>query len=213
MAWLSTDTCSSSAHVSPVKSHWWSFRAFYLVDPPKWGDHNPAAALKLVPHCLDPLNHMKSLSMRLPVFLALFAGAAFAQTLPPTSRMAYKCEVRGRTVYSDTPCIGAEKLHLEPTKGLNRFSGREVIGNDVRREKEREMFADAVRPLTGMNAAQLDTAGRRQKLSPSAQQECRSLDSSILELERSEKQSTQTALKAVQNNLYRERKRFHDLRC
>lgn len=57
-----------------------------------------------------------------------------------------------KMVYSDSPCLGAQKIDVEGTRGLSKSSGCEQVGNDVRREQHRETFADAIRPLTGMDA-------------------------------------------------------------
>ena len=74
-----------------------------------------------------------------------FAGMAFAptfvpdqastQTPPSTSRIVFKLEVAGKTIYSGTPCLGAKTINVEPTRRLYKSSGREVIGNDVRHEQ------------------------------------------------------------------------------
>ena len=116
--------------------------------------------------------------------------------------------------YSDSPCLGAKKLEVEPTRGLNKSSGKERIGQDVRREKEREMFADAVRPLTGMDAKQLDRAGRRLKLSPEVQRECRRLDYDVPAAEQVEREATaQVDVKAAQERVFKLRAAYRKLGC
>lgn len=144
---------------------------------------------------------------------ALTQADAQTQKLPPTSRSVFKCEVAGKVVYSDAPCLGAQKIDVEPTRGLSKTSGREQVGNDVRHEQNREMFADAVRPLTGMDAKQLDVQGRRMKLSPDAQRECRRLDADIPVAEKQEKLVKQQALADVQAQLFRMRRSFRELGC
>ena len=89
------------------------------------------------------------------IFISTLVNMAFAQsTLPPTSRTVYKCNEKGKTVYSDAPCLGATKVDVEPTRGFNKDTGREIIGTDVRREQHRELMADAFKPLTGLTAEQ-----------------------------------------------------------
>jgi hypothetical protein len=84
------------------------------------------------------------------------------------------------------PCLGAaEKLEVEPTRGVSKLSGSERIGSDVSRERWREGLAEAVRPITGMDAKQFATFGRR----------------------------NQPALRDIQLRLFRMRQRFHDLHC
>ena len=63
------------------------------------------------------------------------AKASFAQTLPPASRIVYKCQEANKTYYSDSPCLGAQRLDLQPTRGMDSSSGREVHGKDVQHEK------------------------------------------------------------------------------
>lgn len=136
-----------------------------------------------------------------------------AQTLPQPSRTMYKCKVQGTTTYSDSPCLGATKLEVEPTRGVSKLSGRDRIGNDVFRERQHETFAEGIRPLTGMDAKQLATASRRNQLSPAGQQECRQLDRSLPMVEDEERRSLQPTLRDVQARLFLMRKRFRDLRC
>jgi len=52
--------------------------------------------------------------------------------------------------------VGAQKLDVTPTRGMNKSTGRELTGANVRREVFREQLSDAVRPITGMNAQQVE---------------------------------------------------------
>ncbi len=145
--------------------------------------------------------------------LAFASTQAYSQKLAPTSRSVFKCEVAGKVVYSDAPCLGAQKIDVEPTRGLSKTSGREQVGNDVRHEQYREIVADALRPLTGMDAKQLDVQGRRMKLTPDAQRECRRLDAEIPIAEKQEKLVKQQALTDVQAQLFRMRRSFREQGC
>lgn len=150
----------------------------------------------------------------LTVFIAFTTTLSFAQKLPSTTRTVFKCEVAEKVTYSDAPCLGATKIDVEPTRGLNKSSGRELIGNDIRREQNREIVAEAIRPITGMDAKQLDERGRRMSLSADAQRECRLLDTEIPTTERKEKRAVQTKdLIDVQAQLFELRHRFRALRC
>lgn len=113
------------------------------------------------------------------LLLTVGISSAFAQGLPPPARTVYKCEDGKQVHYSDSPCLGAKKIDVEPTRGLDKSTGKAIQGLDVRREREREQFAEAARPLTGMNARQLDQAGRRMRLSPEVQRQCRLWDQQI----------------------------------
>lgn len=136
-----------------------------------------------------------------------------AQSLPSPSRTVFKCDVGGKVTYSDSPCLGAQKIDLEPTRGVSKLSGAERIGADVRREQNRELIAEAIRPITGKDAKQLDILGRRMKLSPEAQRECQQLDTVIPAAEVREKASTGTALHDAQVEIYKMRTRFRELHC
>lgn len=140
--------------------------------------------------------------------LAVASAAAFAQTLSSPSRSVYKCSANGKTSYSDAPCLGAQRLDIEPTRGVG---GRE--GHDVQRERQREMIAEAIRPLTGMNAQQLDRQGRRMKLAPGAQRECRAVDAKMPEAERSEAKAAGERREALKVILFNLRLRQRELRC
>jgi hypothetical protein len=139
---------------------------------------------------------------------AAASAASFAQTLSPPSRSVYKCSANGKTTYSDAPCLGAQRLDIEPTRGVG---GRE--GRDVQRERHREMMAEAIRPLTGMNAKQLDLHGRRMKLTPEAQRECRALDAQTPATEQDEAQAAGERREIVKVNLFNLRQRQRELRC
>lgn len=141
------------------------------------------------------------------------AFSAVAQPLPAPSRTVYKCEVRGKVTYSDEPCLGAQKLDVEPTRGLNASSGRERVGTDVRRERDREAIAEALRPITGVDAKGLDQRGRRMKLTAEAQRECGNLDGAIPTAEKKERAASKEGLAQAQVELYTLRRRYADLRC
>lgn len=136
-----------------------------------------------------------------------------AQTLHAPSRTLYKCKEQGKITYSDSPCLGAEKLEVEPARGVNKLSGEKRIGPDVRRELNREMFAEIVRPLTGMSNKQFEVEVRRVKLPSAVQQECRRLDQDLPGTEYEEKHATQTTLRDIQARLFLMRQRFRELRC
>ncbi|WP_156392088.1 MULTISPECIES: hypothetical protein [unclassified Roseateles] len=123
----------------------------------------------------------------LTLCLIASGATAIAQGLPAPSRTVYKCEDAKQVYYSDSPCLGAKKLEVAPTRGLNKSSGQELKGRDVQRELQREQFAEAAKPLTGMNAQQLDLAGRRQRLSPEVQRQCRIWDQQVLANEATER--------------------------
>ena len=127
--------------------------------------------------------------------------------------IVYKCQEGSKILYSDSPCLGAEKLDIQPTRGMNKSLGKELVGRDVRQEQHREIMADALRPLTGMDAKQLDRAGRRMNLAPQAQHECKRLDRDIPLAEHHERSAKLQELNAAEHPLLRLRTSFRAAGC
>lgn len=157
--------------------------------------------------------HIRLLITPALICTAMVAMQGYAQKLPPPSRTVFKCQEAGKTVYSDAPCLGAKLIDVEPTRGLNKSSGRFQIGADVQHEQHREMIAEALRPLSGLDAKQLAVQGRRRKLSLEDQMDCRRLDGDMSAAQQDEKNATQSDLKVVQMRLYQQRKQFQKLGC
>lgn len=158
-------------------------------------------------------SHSYCLSLAAITCLVFGSAQVCAQGLPPTSRTVFKCVVAGQTVYSDAPCLGAQKIEVEPTRGLNKSSGRVQEGSDVRRERDREIVAGAIRPITGMDAKQLDSQGRRMKLTAHDQKECRRLEAEIPVLEQKERRVKRESLEELQAQLFSLRRSFRDVGC
>lgn len=141
------------------------------------------------------------------------SGHTRNSTLPAPSRDVYKCNHNGKVVYSDEPCLGAERLAIEPTRGLDKSTGRELSGADVQRERRRESMADAIRPITGIDAKQFETATRRHQLTAEAKAECRALDREIASFEKSERAGSAANPASVQGVLLALRRRHRELGC
>lgn len=146
------------------------------------------------------------------LFISLISTPLFAE-MPPPSRTVFKCDVNGEIVYSDSPCLGAKRLNIVPTRGVNRLSGHERIGADVRRELRNEAMADALRPLFGENAEQQSKRHRRARLKPHTQARCGWLEAAILSTEVEEGLATRFDKTSIQKKLYRLRIEFRDLNC
>ena len=147
------------------------------------------------------------------VFLILASQTALSQHLPAPSRTVFKCENGGKTFYSDSPCLGAKKIDVEPTRGLNKSTGSERTGKDVSREMQREQFAEAVKPVTGLTAKQFETAGKRQKLDANAQRRCQSLDAAIPNQERQESTARSSERQQLQSEVFNLRTEYRRLGC
>ena len=144
-------------------------------------------------------------------------GVNFAEAqgtaLPKASRTVYKCGVAGKVVYTDDPCIGGQLVNVEPTRGMNKSTGRELTGADVRREKQNEVFAEAVKPITGKTPKQMEVQRNRVFFSAQAQAECANLDGDITRHEADEKAVSIASRAPVQRELFALRKRHRELRC
>ena len=147
--------------------------------------------------------------------LLLCFAAPFAQAqLPQPSRTVYKCESKGKITYTDEPCLGARRLDVVPTRGVDKLSGTERTGTDVANERRREVFADALRPISGMNAEQLATFSRRQRLDSRSQRECAQLEAAILDTEQAERRNTGAGvIESLRQDLHILRKRYRQLGC
>ena len=158
----------------------------------------------------------------MPVHLLLLLSPtiASAQTTPaqPTpwstsTRTVSKCTVDKAIVYSDAPCLGAQRLLIEPSRGLNKSTGKELSGTDVTREKQREILAEAIRPLTALDPRQIETETRRLKLAPSVKSDCWQLDGEIARIELNERSSNPESTLGIQESLYIKRNQFRHLGC
>lgn len=163
-------------------------------------------------------NKMNAPTARLLLVVACLFGlfqvvSAQTPSLPPASRTVYKCTVNNKIVYTDEPCLGAQVVNVEPTRGMNKSTGKELTGADVSREKGREQFAEAAKPLTGLNSQQMEVRRRRIKLPGEAQSECSRLDGSIAQTEADERGSSGASKADIQRSLFAMRKRSRDLRC
>lgn len=167
------------------------------------------------------LRHYRYLSKLHVVVIAMGSisfvhqGIATAQNiaLPPASRSVFKCEENGKVVYSDQPCLGAERLTIQPTRGMNKATGKERIGSDVAREHRHETFVEAVKPLTGMDQGQFDKASRRTKLDSRAKAKCKALDAEIGRLESQRKVLAPSERQQNNSQLLDARTQYRNIGC
>ena len=145
---------------------------------------------------------MLYLRLLLSLTTVIFTDFSFAQiTMPAPSHTVFKCQVAGKVVYSDSPCFGAQKIDVEPTRSLNKSTGRELLGSDAIQEKQREAIAIAIKPITGMDAKQFGAFGRRMNLTSEAQKECKRPDVKNPIAEQEEKQSKPETLTQSQSTV------------
>ena len=129
-----------------------------------------------------------------------------------SAQAVYKC-VAGRSVtYSNEPCLGAQVVDTTPTQGMDKSSGVSRKGEAVQNTEFRKAIADALKPLTGMNAQQLQTAGRRRKLTTAAQLECNLLDEQLPQQE-ALTVSPKSSTAKLTATLFESRRRYRELNC
>lgn len=157
------------------------------------------------------------LSMKLHSFLILIVLAicaqASAQKLPPPTRELYRCEESGKVVYSDSPCLGAKRVDVQPTRGVNKTTGTERTGADVRSERHNEAMAQALYPIFGETSGQREKRHRRASLSKADKSACGQLDGDISGAEKRERTATGEQLQTIQIQLFQLRKEYKNLRC
>ncbi|WP_147383844.1 hypothetical protein [Noviherbaspirillum sedimenti] len=158
---------------------------------------------------------MKSLAFLLsPLFLTIqLLVPAYAQSLPVPSRTVFKCEINGKVVYSDSPCLGAQRLDIQPTRGVDKSTGNERIGKDVRQERSDEQMAKAWEPIFAETPEQRAKRHRRAALKPEARTQCSRLDQEIALAEQAERSVTKAMLSDVQSDLMRLRRQYRESRC
>lgn len=125
----------------------------------------------------------------------------------------FKCSIGKTVLYTDEPCLGAQRIDVEPTRGVNKYSGKEITGPDVANEKRRESFSAAIKPLTGMSEQQFVVETRRHSLAAAAKSECARLDVSNAQSEADERNASVATKPIIQRNLLAQRKRFKELKC
>ena len=160
-----------------------------------------------------PKSHPLKLALAVAALLCPQLLLAQSTTLPAPSRTVYKCTVEGKVVYTDDPCVGAKRIDVEPTRGLNKSTGRELTGRDVSRERQTEQLAEAVKPITGLTPQQFEVQRSRVRLAPEVKSECARLDGSIAQVETQERTEPVETRPAVQRQLFALRKRHRELRC
>ena len=139
---------------------------------------------------------------------AMCLGAANAGG-PPT----YKCHDGARIEYSDEPCVAGQVVDTTPTQGMDKSTGVSRKGKDVQRVELQEAVATALRPLTGMNAEELQRAGRRQKLPLADKRQCATLDNEIPAQEMAARGAAGPEKAKADVKLYLSRKQFKSLKC
>lgn len=157
---------------------------------------------------------MQSALLAVATSLGVLVGAtASAQKLPPPSRTVYKCDEGGKVVYSDSPCLGAQRVDVEPTRGVNQLSGSKRTGADVRHEQHNEAMAKALQPVFNETAEQRAMRHRRAKLAPEARLKCSALDNQLSTTEGEERRASESDRHTVQSRLLALRKQHQALRC
>lgn len=104
-------------------------------------------------------------------------------------------------------------MDTTPTQGLDKSSGKSRKGADVINNEQDKAFAEAFRPLTGMDAEQRETLQRRFKLATDAKMECARLDGILAAQQAAVRTAGKPAVAGVEASLLVTRRRFRELRC
>lgn len=141
------------------------------------------------------------------IALTLLSSAAVAQV--------YRCEMNGKISYSDEPCMGAKRVDVRPTRGLDKLSGKSSKGAEVRAEEWNKQAADIFRPVFRETPDQRATRHRRYRnnLTPEETAECYLLDARMGRAEEQERAAKGVDLKQVQQQLLMQRQRHKKLKC
>ncbi|MFC4623409.1 NERD domain-containing protein [Comamonas nitrativorans] len=82
-------------------------------------------------------------------FALFFSSAGWADTRLPRAvkNTVFKCQIEGKTHYSDSPCPDAIAVDVTPTRGVDSMSGTKRISAEVQREILEEKLAKQKRQI------------------------------------------------------------------
>lgn len=141
------------------------------------------------------------------LLLVIATSSVFAEPV-------YKCTSgNGKVLYSNEPCVGAERIDATASRGFNKSTGVVLKGTDVQNEEHKELMERFVQSVAGKQW-RMDTAKKRQFLRVDDKAKCEMLDYQIERLEKQEKASKgKPELRDVQIELFQKRKAFREIDC
>lgn len=144
---------------------------------------------------------------KLLLLLAIATSASFAEPI-------YKCTAaNGKVLYSNEPCVGAERIDATASRGFNKSSGQIMKGNSVQKEEADQMIERSAQITLGREW-KLEKARKRQFLRFDDKAKCEKLDYDIERLESLEKvHKGKPELRDVQMELFQKRKAFREIDC
>ena len=153
---------------------------------------------------------MKLESARLAHRFALALAVAVAATnviaQPRSTGEVFKCTINGKVVYTDEPCLGAERVDVGPPVKSGPPPG-----------KQSSAHQDGTRPPGRMSRERYEIHKRRIGLTADARLECADLDRSIAKAELEErlgrKAKSGAAREGFEKNLLALRVRYRGLGC
>ena len=110
----------------------------------------------------------------------------------------YKCTVNGKTAYSDAPCVGAKEVDIQPTEGMNKWTGSE-------RKSPDQVQRDMTKARRDLPSGHFESRAKYSHLRPSDQRECHITESEIAALKAAKPVNEQA--------LYSARAKFFKLKC
>jgi hypothetical protein len=144
---------------------------------------------------------------KLFLLLAIATSASFAEPI-------YKCTAEsGKVLYSNEPCVGAQRIDATASKGFDKSSGRVMKGQSVRKEEADQMIERSVQITLGKEW-NLEKTRKRQFHRMDDRAKCELLDYQIDSLEKREKANKgKPELQDVQVELFEKRKAFREIDC
>ncbi len=147
----------------------------------------------------------------------LIALCLLGSTLSLTAQATdvYRCDQDGRVVFSDEPCLGAKRIEVHPTQGMDKLSGKSRKGEDVRRNEHHRQMDQALRPLHGRTHEEMNVQRRRygNNLTPGEHARCAVMDQQLKTQEAREVGARGEALAETQKSLFQLRREHRALGC
>lgn len=139
--------------------------------------------------------------------------ALTAFTSAAASAQVYKCNVTGTVTYTDEPCLGAQRVDVTPTQGVDKLTGTSRKGADVRAAEYNRRMAEALKSVFGETPEQRATRHKRGRLTPTEQGTCYDLDRILHRLERQERETANAAHQRTQAELLEKRSQYRQIGC
>ena len=118
-------------------------------------------------------------------------------------------------MFSDEPCLGAKRVDVQPTQGMDKWSGKSRKGEEVRRNEHHRQLDKVTRPLHGRTHEEMNVQRRRtgNHLTPAEHARCAVLDQRLKTHEAREQDVAGESLARTQQGLLELRREYRALGC